>query len=531
MGRRMMAMAVVLGLSASAAPAAADEPGGRNCGWTLKVSGDQVNALYPDEAAKYWNAILPIPPGGAIEAKGRFPHARYLSFHTYDTQLTAIDAIADVEIKPDAGSSNPFLPGADRTVADDRRGYTVRMVNERVPAGARVPNTIYTETADGRKSTRALGGGSLTIRVYEADRGRDDTGGVRLPTLSIVAADGTRTPVGDCPAATVPDAGATQAAGNAGLGVPLPSTGLVARNPPRWAKFVNAPTSSTDNAANDVIGDAVADPLRALTRRFPEGGYAENVHNKYIYTGLSQGYGQVVVLSGKLPTTPRTLEGEPTMGVGELRYWSLCSEIQTSQYLACHNDDAIPVDDAGRYLIAVSTAASRPSNARAECGIAWLPAGPAPQTVLLLRNMLADPAFAHSVQKVKPGEEERTLADFYPRGKYFATSADVERTYGCRRDRAPAAAAALPAKRPCGSRRLLTIHLRGLGRDRLRSATVTVNGEPARVRRSGQRGLRVDLRGRPRQRVTVRVRALTRAGRRMSATRTYRTCVPRRARR
>src|SRR4051794_26054234 len=82
----------------------------------------------------------------------------------------------------------------------------------------------------------------------------------------------------------------------------------------------------------------------------------------------------------------------------------------------------------------------------------------------------------------------------------------------------PAAAAASPP-RTCRSRRRFTIHLaRGV-----RRATVTVAGRRVRVRRRGGRLVAlVDLRGRPRGTVTVRIRAHGRS----TATRRYRLCVP-----
>ncbi|HEX8105613.1 MAG TPA: glycoside hydrolase family 3 C-terminal domain-containing protein [Solirubrobacteraceae bacterium] len=87
----------------------------------------------------------------------------------------------------------------------------------------------------------------------------------------------------------------------------------------------------------------------------------------------------------------------------------------------------------------------------------------------------------------------------------------------------------LPPPRRCLSRRSFRIRLREPrgGRERLRSARVTVDGRRVRVRRRGGRLVaRVDLRGKPRKRVVVRVVARTTQGRRLRETRRYRTCVP-----
>jgi hypothetical protein len=82
------------------------------------------------------------------------------------------------------------------------------------------------------------------------------------------------------------------------------------------------------------------------------------------------------------------------------------------------------------------------------------------------------------------------------------------------------------ATRVCASRRRFTIHLRGPHGERLRSARVYIAGRRVRVRR-GMRAL-VDLRGRPKQRVTVAIAGVTRRHRHVFETRRYRLCVPRR---
>ena len=90
----------------------------------------------------------------------------------------------------------------------------------------------------------------------------------------------------------------------------------------------------------------------------------------------------------------------------------------------------------------------------------------------------------------------------------------------------------LPTSRRCGSRRRFEIRVkRGRGKAQLRSARVYVNGRRVKVRRRGGR-LRavVDLRGRKKQRVRVRIVARTRGGKVVRDTRTYRTCTPRRTR-
>ena len=88
----------------------------------------------------------------------------------------------------------------------------------------------------------------------------------------------------------------------------------------------------------------------------------------------------------------------------------------------------------------------------------------------------------------------------------------------------------LPGSRTCRSRRSFTIRLRQPRNGRIKTVRVYVNGKRKRVRvRRGHRlRSRVNLRGLPRGRYTVRVVVTTTSGRRIVARRRYRTCIPRR---
>ena len=91
----------------------------------------------------------------------------------------------------------------------------------------------------------------------------------------------------------------------------------------------------------------------------------------------------------------------------------------------------------------------------------------------------------------------------------------------------------LPTSRRCLSRRRFEIRVkRGRGKARLRSAKVYVEGRRVRVRRrAGRLRAVVDLRGRRKQRVTVRIVARTRSGKTLRDKRVYRTCTPKKKKR
>ena len=93
-------------------------------------------------------------------------------------------------------------------------------------------------------------------------------------------------------------------------------------------------------------------------------------------------------------------------GTEQVRYWSICSNEYRKPYpvSSCLADEAIPLDDQGRYTIVVATPEDRPAHADAAHDAAWLRWGSTDHDVLLLvRNMLADPDFAESATRLAPG--------------------------------------------------------------------------------------------------------------------------------
>jgi putative CocE/NonD family hydrolase len=88
---------------------------------------------------------------------------------------------------------------------------------------------------------------------------------------------------------------------------------------------------------------------------------------------------------------------------------------------------------------------------------------------------------------------------------------------------APATLAAGPTV-GCLSGRTVLIHVRGLGRRRIRAARVTIAGRRVRARIVGRNGVLVSLRRLPRGVYTVRVRVTLAGGAHLVTTRRYRTC-------
>lgn len=83
-----------------------------------------------------------------------------------------------------------------------------------------------------------------------------------------------------------------------------------------------------------------------------------------------------------------------------------------------------------------------------------------------------------------------------------------------------------PSNKQCVSRRDFVIHIQQIKGVSYRSASVYVNGIPVAVARGARFRARVDLRGLPKGRYTVKITVTTTSGRQISGTRAYHTCAP-----
>jgi hypothetical protein len=384
-----------------------------------------INVAFPDDSAAYWLGAYQAAPGTRIRITGRFPHTRYMSFNVYDQAQRPLDALADVEIVPDAGAANPFLVDADRTAAD--RAYTVFIDFGPIPE-QRAPNTLYTGTGqDGAPNVN----GSFIYRTYIPDSGLAADGGVGLPTVTIepAGATGPVAPSG-CQNVTKPTVSGLneQIAEQEGFGSAGPLPPLFDRNPPRWRKFTNLFASVADNLTDSDIGDPLFAAQRQLDlkERGGHGGFLSTLHNAYLSAGLNKSHGPIVVTRLRAPTFPDTRDAAPLMPAGQLRYWSVCSnDPATQRFVGCLNDDRVHLDADGFATFVVSTPANRPA-----CAENWLRWGPNARNVLIYRHMLPAPDFTESIQNATFEDEAATMHDYFPVSRYFATKAAAE-TAGC----------------------------------------------------------------------------------------------------
>ncbi|MEA2167784.1 MAG: hypothetical protein QOF76_1084 [Solirubrobacteraceae bacterium] len=435
--RRLLAgVAAALAVLAVAPAANAASPIPQSdCFWQTRTSSmfdtaAESNYAFPDSGAIYWSAKITMPAGSRIVLKGRFAHARYQSLNSYNKSNNApVDALNDVSTNPDPGSTNPYRPGAKRTAK--KRSYTINVLNTVKPATDRAPNTLYAGV-DGQADQLLL----MRIYVPDSFKRRDLTGGVGLPQVELHLADGSvQTGAAACASlnaqggllsvTTLPEA-AYSALRNSPYAMP----GFPAAATPLWHTYYNT---------GFIIqcwyrGDCSGAPPRI-------GGQYSNIDNEYVASFVNRSFpaGPVLVLRGKLPTTPRTGPKVRRMGRGQMRYWSVCQNesLFTTRGAGCVFDSQIPVDNKGRYTIVSSLAADRPKNATSKCGVAYLPwpengdgAGNLNDGFLVVRNMLPSPTFKHAVQNTAtPGDEAQVMGPYLPKGTYTTKASFQKR--GC----------------------------------------------------------------------------------------------------
>jgi len=403
-------IAVLLMLPAGAAAQGVDT----TCQFSLtRLDATTTNVLAVDTNAVYWGGTYAALPGTRIRIEGQYPHSRYMSWNVYDSAARPIEALSDSQLTPDPGSSNPFLPGADRTVT--QRSYTAFIEVGPLPAQP-APNTLY--TGDSR-------GGTFLYRVYVPDAGRDQKGGVPLPLTTE-----------QCRELQAPYAQPLNDLIAGAPGLPDPTDdgqGYPGRNPPSWRLFENFCSSAVDIMLDNETGEPFRPGAEERCGNGP--GFFSNRDIAYVFAPTSRGFGELLVLRGRAPTFADTRPGPAVMPSGQqLRYWSFCEyEPATQRVIDCRSDDRVVIGRDGTYTIVVSTAEQRPASARPECGVTWLPWGPTTQGLLIYRHMLPDPSFAQAIQNVpQPGGERDTMGDYYPSGEYLAAPGDFK-TRACRR--------------------------------------------------------------------------------------------------
>lgn len=372
---------------AFAAPAGARAQDAVGCSWPVLGNSDTLNVAFPDEAARYWLAVLPSGPGVTrLMITGAYPQARYFSFHAYDASQRPVGAIADFELAPDAGSTNPYVDGP----GPGPHAYTAYVQFADEPATP-APNTFYTGAANPVAA--------LIYRIYVPDDPASEQGSVPLPTIAVERIDGSAQIVelGPCQLASPSAGGSVNETINQTTfpnSAPRPAPWIRAEDPPFFER-AGGPGAALED---DVPPNPVTDPLF----EGDAASFLSNTHNAYVRGSFARRYGDVFVVRAKAPTFPDTRAGEQVaVSQAQLRYWSVCmNEFATQRFVKCIADYQAVIDADGFVTFVVADPEDRPANADAAHGINFLPwPGAYYDGLLLYRHMLPSPDFAEAIQR------------------------------------------------------------------------------------------------------------------------------------
>ncbi len=156
----------VLTTAATAAPV--------GCAWLGESDQRDVNIGAPDLDAFYVQDELVPDAASTVTISGRFPYARYFSFHAYDAQGDTLGSIYDQQITAHRGSANPYRRKPPRGARDF---YTLHVVFTAAPA-TRARNTLYVDPA------KAGPVATLIYRVYVPRTPSDPSGDVGYPAVT-----------------------------------------------------------------------------------------------------------------------------------------------------------------------------------------------------------------------------------------------------------------------------------------------------------------------------------------------------------
>jgi len=420
--------------------------GGRNFHRMGYAGPMMINIM--DRTASYWMSRFLLNPGDTLVLKGQFSHARYNSIQSYGS-VNSTSSLVDFEIVPDKGSVNPYRQGAIRDGSEDKRRYTINVLNEREPANThqKKANTLYAGPPEGDPQNRV----ELRYRTYLPDQKYDDqldsNGGPKLPQpIKIIRADGTEEPFicdRDPKEQTFMLAhrvnnSATAVKSWISLWKQYPCSEAKegdfcndpwtapAQNPPVFEKVFSFKYS--------VLGQFLPPAEREKLKPGSHSGDLDVPANKdagYLFTFANNNFGKVLLITGKAPKTPRTYWNDKTWdeSKADLRYWSITTgnDLITGQIASGANDEMIPIHEDGTFSVVISKPEDRPEHATQANGYAWIDwgrrgdmAGRDGFTTIAIRHIIPLNGFKYAAQNVSlPGGEAEVMGDYFPKARYF----------------------------------------------------------------------------------------------------------------
>lgn len=340
--------------------------------------------------------------------------------------------IVDADIAPLPGATNPFRVGARRDAPNRRYCVDFEMAvgdptelnrafrppffrdadPRRFGAGLIYQGPFADPAGQGHKRGR-WDNGHIWIRYYLPDDGKGPFAGAPLPKATLSLADGRRFWLQSDNRAFIARANRAVRPRATSL-APQPLSGPNAG----WTKQAGILRAIYSGFAIETNWGS-----KEYVRLFDRGVAARGAdlprpndyeqsatsctYIDYLVRGMQCARGHVVVLTGKLPLTPRTRVGSGVMQAAEARYWSLTGYVVPEGFdmlgavmnpnypagLAAHclMDEDLVLQGDRRYIIALSRPEDRPANARPEAGVTWSDWGEAGNISWTLRWMTVGP--------------------------------------------------------------------------------------------------------------------------------------------
>ena len=391
------------------------------CFWQIQIApgrNEEDNHSWPDLNAAYRVAVYTLPEEvSCMTLEHSFPHARYMSLSSYHGLGGTIDILLDKDIVPDTGSINPFVVGSPRNASTRQYTFTIK--------AGEAPNCPLSSNV--LEASDFLS--TLMYRIYLPDENRDADGDAGLPRVTLHMTDGSILQ-GDeaCDAVNfqLQEGDDTVIWYEPEEYAALRGAANPAKNPPPFRASYNFEF----HKQCDFGGDCSSVPESGIRYPFPD--------PHYLYSFTSRDYGEVLVLRGKMPVTPRTFNGvENNTEEGEVRYLSVCSfEYYSRRAEQCLFDEQIEVNDDGFYTIVVTRREDKPDNATPECGVthlSWSAQGDgfgiidgeennANDGFVLFRNLIPSPDFPYAPPPPTSLDQEEVMGDYLTRGRYLTRS-------------------------------------------------------------------------------------------------------------
>ncbi len=409
-----------------------------------KINPKALHQLYPDPHATYLLlGVFFAPFGTKVIMDGDFPHSRFFdvqvsppldpAFYYYDGDCGIPEVpIVDVDIEPRAWHSNPFRQGAKRNV--EKRSYqltwTLSLGNGaqlepaykppyfRAPGNHRYASAIQYQgpLADPQSEFHKFGrgngvwnAGSFWVRYYAPDFRAGFLGGVPLPKVLYELPTGERFFLNADFKKPESSINQTRKAWSTKGADPDPLSGANKGWSHDFDIFEAGLAGLFQSVGKTTQADIAygRDLVLGLTSRGmlqpPPGNYESSnsrcTYISYLGRGMSINNGKVAVLTGRLPKTPKTRSGDPTMQGGQARYFSITSYPVPNLLdvsfigpaLTSVMDDEIVTDSAGWYVIVYSKHEDRPSNAYPRNGVTWVDWGDIATQSWVLRWLSVQP--------------------------------------------------------------------------------------------------------------------------------------------